>query len=223
MKKFAVLLLLLSAYGLNAAQIPQVDECVIKDAWLYKNYDTHPEQIRDIKTDFFLLRFSNSPSFCDYKRSKHQENDVPFQCQSPSTKYNHFQWVVHGLWGENRQAYQSGNNNGHPQYCQGDLPKLKLTDIKPYLCMSPGTSLLQHEWEKHGACDFDSAQAYFQQVKALRSQFVLPSASLDARQAVRWMKANNPALANTWLDQTNHEFGICFTTNFQIMNCPRKR
>ena len=40
------------------------------------------------------------------------------------------------------------------------------------------------------------------------------------RVSVKWMKDNNPELNDKWLHQTKHEFGICFTTDFELMSCP---
>jgi ribonuclease T2 len=88
--------------------------------------------------------------------------------------------------------------------------------------MSPGTKLLQGEWEKHGACDFDTAKDYFNKMQELFNSFNVPPADLDAGRAVRWMKKTHPELKDKWLHLTDHEFGICFTTDFEIMSCPNR-
>lgn len=195
------------------------EECVVKEEWLNLEYDHNVDYKNpNIPTDFFLLVYSNSPNFCEYKESQGKLDEVPFQCTSP----NQFSWVIHGLWGESRKAYITGEKEKHPRFCQGNLEPLSLEILKPYLCMSPGTSLLQGEWEKHGACDFDTAQLYFEKAKELYKSFGVPSASLTAKNAVKWMKNNHPELKEKWLHQTKHEFGVCFTTDFEIMSCPRK-
>lgn len=203
---------------------PFTDHCIVDQQWTYDDYDyllTQNDKTNNVPTDFYLLQFSNSPSFCrDMSSQKKQQ--VPFQCLSPSNEHNSFGWVVHGLWGENTQAYVTNNNNGHPAFCQGNqVKKLPFDTIKPYLCTSPGTRLLQHEWEKHGTCDFNTATEYFDKMIELRGRFKLPSADLNVPAAVSWMKANNPVLANLNLNQTSSEFGICFTKSFDVMSCPK--
>ncbi|MGB0733820.1 MAG: hypothetical protein ACPGPF_08635, partial [Pontibacterium sp.] len=123
---------------------------------------------------------------------------------------------------ENKTAYIAGKNNGHPRFCKGDLPLVPVEKMKPYLCMSPSTSLLQGEWEKHGACDFNTASDYYAQTQALYMRYKTPPAKLSTRDAVRWMKQHNPELQGKWLNLTKHEFGICFTTTFEVMSCPKK-
>ncbi|SKA57696.1 ribonuclease T2 family protein [Enterovibrio nigricans] len=194
--------------------------CNIEAGLLNKHYDNRLDyQNKQVDTDFFLLVYSNSPRFCDYMARKNRDQGVKFQCQSD----NDFGWVVHGLWGESETAYKSGNNKGHPRFCKGDLKPLPLNTIEPYLCMSPGTKLLQGQWEKHGACDFDSAKEYFDKALSLAQRFEVPPSELNAKRAMRWMRDNNPELKHIWLHQTRHEFGICFDTNFQVMSCPKKK
>ncbi|MCW8930322.1 MAG: ribonuclease T [Gammaproteobacteria bacterium] len=196
------------------------DSCVVKNEWLNLEYDyVVGGKNEGITTDFFLLVYSNSPNFCQFKKRKGELDEVPFQCLTP----NQFGWVIHGLWSESEQAYIKGENDKHPQFCQGDLEKLSLDILKPYLCMSPGTSLLQGEWEKHGACDFDSAKQYFDKTEELYKRFKVPPVTLNAKKAVRWMKDNHSELKDKWLHQTSHEFGICFTTDFEVMSCPRRK
>ncbi|CAG9296833.1 ribonuclease T2 [Celerinatantimonas diazotrophica] len=206
-------------YALVLAALPLValaQQCQVNDSNLNLNYDqTLDYQNAHIKTDFFMLVFSNSSIFC---RGRQNQPKFKFQCDSG----HQFGWVVHGLWGESKAAYLSGNIHQHPRFCQGDLPKLALSTIKPYLCMSPGTALLQGEWEKHGACDFPNAKSYFAQEQALYQQFKLPPASLNASQAIQWMKRNNPQLKNKWLSRQGSEFGICFDKRFELISCPKK-
>ncbi|MFM2478824.1 ribonuclease T2 family protein [Celerinatantimonas sp. MCCC 1A17872] len=191
-------------------------QCQIDDSNLNLHYDQQLDyQNVDIKTDFFMLVFSNSRRFC---KGREEQPKFKFQCASG----NQFGWVVHGLWGESKAAYLSGNIHQHPRFCQGDLPKLALSTIKPYLCMSPGTALLQGEWEKHGACDFTDAKSYFAKEQSLYQQFKLPPVHLNASQAIKWMKQNNVKLKDKWLSKQGSEFGICFDKKFSLISCPKK-
>ncbi len=194
-------------------------DCVVNREWLNLDYDHEMYGEKpDIPTDFFMLVYSNSPSFCDYMKKQGRLSEVPFQCTSP----NKFGWVIHGLWGESKSAYIKDLKDQHPRFCQGDLEPLSLETITPFLCMSPGTLLLQGEWEKHGACDFDLANDYFLKTHELYERFKTPPANLNAKNAVQWMMNNNSELKDKRLNLTNHEFGICFTTDFNIMSCPNK-
>jgi len=206
-------------YQAEAAPLTTQADCIVDEEWLNLDYDHKVDYINsDIPTDFFLLVYSNSPSFCDYQKKRGNLNNVRFQCSSP----NEFGWVIHGLWGESKSAYINDFRKEHPRFCQGDLEALSLETLKPYLCMSPGTSLLQGEWEKHGSCDFNTAQEYFGKTQELYERFNIPPANLDAKNAVQWVKNNNAELKDKRLHVTKHEFGICFTTNFKPISCPKK-
>ena len=191
----------------------------IKDEWLNKNYDHKMRNSnQDVETDFFLLVYSNSPKFCKFMKKRRKLKEVPLQCSS-SIKFG---WVIHGLWAESESAYINNKNREHPRFCQGDLDALELEIMKPYLCMSPGTKLLQGEWEKHGACDFNHAQNYFKKTLELSQQFKVPPSSFNTKKATKWMKRNNSQLKNKRLYRTRHEFGICFNKNFNLISCPKK-
>jgi ribonuclease T2 len=208
-----------TATPLAAGAFP-VAQCEVRDEWLNPRYDHGIDRSNpDVATDFFLLVYSNSPGFCDHMQRRGSLDSVPFQCSTP----NRFGWVLHGLWGESRSAYLANHHKGHPRFCEGDLPKLDLAVIRPHLCMSPGTRLLQGQWEKHGACDFESAEAYFAKARELYERFKRPPPELGARAAMHWMKENNPALKGRWLHVSGKEFGICFSRDFQVIDCPKRR
>ncbi|WP_321277286.1 ribonuclease T2 family protein [Thiomicrorhabdus indica] len=214
-QKLGSLLLLGFALSANAKET-----CSIQQKWLNLNYDHSIDyQNKNVSTDFFLLMFSNSKRFCEHMQRKAQTDKVPFQCESP----NQFGWVVHGLWSENQTAYVNGDKKGHPRFCKGDLPKVELSKMEPYLCMSPGTRLLQGEWEKHGACDFPTFNAYYQKTLELYQRFKMPPVHLKSKPAMLWMKKQHPELKNTWMHLTRNEFGICFDKQFNVMNCPKTR
>lgn len=214
------------AEGLNNAQwaslepVPMImADCVIDDAQLYRDYDAHIDWTnRDAETDFFLLVYSNAPSYCS---SRSQNGQVPgslrFQCESG----NQFGWIIHGLWANSKQAYLKKDKHGHPRFCQGDLPKQPLDVIRPHLCTSPSTRLLQAQWEKHGSCVFADAESYFEKTTDLYHSFRVPPHDLSARDAMYWMKDNNPELADVWLHLSGAEFGICFSLDFEPISCPK--
>lgn len=202
-----------------AASTSSVATCTVDERWLQPDYDQSVDYANpEVETDFFLLVYSHSPSFCQRMTEQGRREDFAFQCNSP----NRFGWVIHGLWGESEAAYLRREEKRHPRFCRGDLPPLPLAEIKPYLCMSPGTRLLQGQWEKHGACDFDSAAAYYAKTQELFGRFPVPPADLTAGAAVRWMKDHSPALRDKWLHRSGDEFGICFSKRFDLISCPRR-
>lgn len=194
-------------------------KCVIPDKFPEQIWDVHIDTAKpDVKTDFFLLVYSHSPSFCDGKKKKKESHEVRFQCESE----NKFGWVIHGLWAESEPAYINNKYMDHPRFCKGDLPQLDFSVLKPYLCMSPGAKLLQGEWEKHGVCAFKTADEYFAKALELYNRFQVPPANLKKKDAMNWMKENNPELKDKWLHQSGSEIGICFDKSFNPISCPKK-
>ena len=88
--------------------------------------------------------------------------------------------------------------------------------------MSPGAALLQAEWEKHGACDFASARDYFSQSKKLFDALHFPDSKMGHLELEQWLKRANPVLADKYLLFRESEIYICYNTNFELMNCPKR-
>lgn len=165
--------------------------------------------------DYYMLALSWSPAFCAEQRQKFG-NDLPTSAQY-QCDFQQFGWVVHGLWPQNENARSIKD---HPRFCQGDLPALSPERITPYLNISPGAKLLQGEWEKHGACAFSSADAYFAKQKSLFSALNLPKQALSRKELFRWVKQHNPQLKNAYLKASRDELFICYDLNWQIRDCP---
>jgi len=186
---------------------------------MFRHYDWQQHRDRypntnTVATDYFYLVYSWSPGFCESRRRRDgfYPTGLRFQCDSGQD----FGWVVHGLWG---QSHQGRKASQQPRYCQGDLPAVDKALIKRYLCMSPGARLLQGEWEKHGACDFDTPEAYFAQVEQLHSALVLPDTAMPFHQLFDWMRANNPVLAGRRMERLGKELVICYNKQFQVIDC----
>lgn len=170
------------------------------------------------KVDYYMLVLSWSPGFCAEQREQYGKNlprAVQFQCNSKQ----HFGWVVHGLWPQSAKARDIVD---HPRFCQGDLPAVDRTLLKPYLAISPGLQLLQGEWEKHGACAFDTPQAYFAQSKRLFDSLTLPQENLRKGDLFRFMRQHNGQLAGKYMQATRNELKICYDLSWQPMDCPTK-
>ena len=125
---------------------------------------------------------------------------------------------MHGLWPQNANARSVTD---HPRFCKGDLAPLPVETLEPYLSISPGAKLLQGEWEKHGSCAFDSAEAYFKQEKALFESLSLPNEQLSRKALFQWMKQNNPQLKGAYLGASHNELFICYDRQWQVIDCPK--
>lgn len=170
-----------------------------------------------VDTDYYTLALSWSPAFCQkQKRNNHGKipSHLEYQCGGSAD----FGWVIHGLW---PQSGKARSVDEHPRYCQGDLPMVAEQTIKQYLPESPGATLLQGEWEKHGACAFNQADDYFAKQKELFNQLKLPDTEMSKLALFNWMRANNPHLQNVYLGGSKDELYICYDKAFQPMDCPR--
>lgn len=112
----------------------------------------------DVPTAAYLLALFWSPEAC---RAGIPESDKAIQCQA-----NSFGFTVHGLW-------PNGPDRVHPRYCRPSPPMSPAT-VKANLCMTPSPWLLQHEWQAHGTCQWDTPEAYFKKARKIREKLNVP-------------------------------------------------
>lgn len=174
-------------------------------------------QNKNAPVDYYMLALSWSPAFCEKQRAQYG-NNLPDSAQYQCDVKNQFGWVVHGLWPQNANARSVTDQ---PRFCKGDLAPLPVETLEPYLSISPGAKLLQGEWEKHGSCAFDSAEAYFKQEKALFESLSLPNEQLSRKELFQWMKQNNPQLKGAYLGASHNELFICYDRQWQVIDCPK--
>ncbi|HJV42636.1 ribonuclease T2 [Caulobacter sp.] len=118
-----------------------------------------PNEIHtDVPTAAYLLALFWSPEAC---RAGIPESDKTIQCQA-----NSFGFTVHGLW-------PNGPDKVHPRYCQPS-PPISPATVKANLCMTPSPWLLQHEWQAHGTCQWDTPEAYFKKARKIRERLNVP-------------------------------------------------
>ena len=191
------------------------------ESWRPIPYDhkRRMDQFYPTETDHFVMMFSWSPGFCE--RTQRDDGTwstgLQFQCASG----NRFGWIVHGLWAQAPIGLKGGLHDGHPRYCtDDDLPAVPEALIRKHICTAPGARLLQGQWEKHGACAFNSADAYFEQMTSLYEALIFPDHNPGEDGMVAWMKENNPALASLRTGWKNGEFAVCYNKDFQLINCP---
>ena len=101
------------------------------------------------------------------------------------------------------------------------MPPVSPQIIEKYLPESPGASLLQGEWEKHGACGFNDPESYFAKQKALFDDLALPDTWMRNNELFRWMRKNNPKLDRVYLGASKNELYICYDKQWNVMDCPR--
>jgi ribonuclease T2 len=229
-RTFAALLLALPFYA-AAADL----QCVAPAALTTQNYDKSPSDERQpclrntvtTPTEYFKLSLSWSPKFCASVSAGGKVGErFAYQCGEG----NKFGWIVHGLWGQlfNPTMCKDETTSPprltpqHPRYCKGNLPALSAAEILPYMCVQPGEALLQGEWESHGACDFPTATAYFEQTRKLFMALKVPGENMPQDQLLAWMGDNNPALKGKRLGYTRYtgEMAVCYSTSYQVIDCP---
>lgn len=192
------------------------------EATVEGNYDTIMRkdplgQNKKAPVDYYALALSWSPSFCDLQKKRNQ-GEVPTQLQYQCGGTQQFGWVIHGLWGQNAKARKPAD---HPRFCKGDLPELPRELIEKYLPESPGAALLQGQWEKHGSCAFNNAEAYFEKQRALFKALNLPKYELPRNELFRWLRKNNPAFKDSYFGFNGRELYFCYDKQWQPIDCPK--
>ncbi|WP_170941758.1 ribonuclease T2 family protein [Cellvibrio mixtus] len=232
----SVLLTFIALFSIS--QTLQAQSCKLPDsaatdydfAMAKDNFGPNP----NATTDYYKMAVNWSEDYCtrlsitlasetDPTTLEKLHKDNAFQCFSDQQ----FGWVLHGLWASSCDGKGLGRCTDlkdirkHPRFCGGDLPQLPYSEIEPYLCISPSAALLQAEWEKHGACDFTSATDYFEKSRQLFTALRYPPTTMSHQKLDRWMKKNNPQLANKRLLYRGSEMYICYNTAFELIDCPR--
>lgn len=109
-------------------------------------------------TDFshYILAMSWSPEYCAGK-----SNTDNLQCTRP------YGFVAHGLWPQQEKGWPENCKNS--EYLSNAL-------IERMLPIMPSTSLIIHEWKKHGSCSNLNAESYFEHIQRAFSAVKLPPA-----------------------------------------------
>ena len=98
----------------------------------------------------------------------------PEQCQRPDSAQTPgctagYGFKVHGLWPD-------GAGKTYPQFCRAPT-RLDAATVRANYCMTPSTTLLQHEWVKHGTCHWQSPADYFGAAQKVAGRIRLPDAA----------------------------------------------
>ncbi len=174
------------------------------------------EVAADVPVAFNMLAVSWSPQAC---RSGKDYPDARHQCAD-----NRFGLTLHGLW-------PNGADNRHPRYCK-PVSGIPVATVKKHFCMTPSPSLQQHEWAAHGACGWDSPEAYFEQAARMWNGLnkpdleAIPAERLTAGAIRDAFVAANPGLPRDGVfiattDGWFREARLCYSKTYQPMACPR--
>jgi ribonuclease T2 len=215
-----VILSLLAA-SLAASAIHAAPACQIPNNLTAPHTEKAGES-RQAPTGGYLLSLIWSPESCFTSlRHPHNKDDYARQCGAGQKRG----FILHGLWPDGVK------DNAWPQYCK-QVPPVSLATVKSMICRNPSVSLIEHEWEKHGSCGWNNAEAYFSQSAKLYDALNLPMLEGLTRgqvnvSAVRAAFHNaNPSIAykaiavvenkGKWLN----EIRLCLDTQFHPHDCP---
>jgi ribonuclease T2 len=201
----------------SAAQAAAPKACVIpKDVTPAAAEIPPADQIHtDVPTAAYLLALFWSPEAC---RAGIPESDKAIQCQT-----NRFGFTVHGLW-------PNGPDKIHPRYCKPS-PSISLATVRANLCMTPSPWLLQHEWQAHGTCQWDTPEAYFAKARAMRSALKVPDlkpgpgGAMTAGQVREAFLKGNRGMTREGLNVRANKEGrltevwVCMDLNFRLAAC----
>ncbi|MFZ4069398.1 MAG: ribonuclease T2 family protein [Caulobacterales bacterium] len=167
--------------------------------------------------DYYLLALSWSPSFCANPEMAARE---PAQCSSQ----RRFSFVVHGLWPQKER--------GWPQDCPTPTQTVPSAVVQKQLDIMPSPNLVEHQWDKHGACSGLTAQGYFDLTRQFRTKVIVPPQYAAPTQTLivtgaevetAFMKANpglKPDMVVVTCDQRRiREVRICFTKDGRYRSC----
>jgi len=166
--------------------------------------------------DYYLLTLSWAPEFCASNPSGRTSDEC-----NPN---KHMGLVVHGLWPQY-------NNGQWPQDCASTPPVASAT-VNHMMPIMPGSSLIQHEWAKHGTCSGLAVDQYFAAIEkfynALKvpDDFKNPSSSSETSPSdieQKFATANQApqeAFRVSCPQNTFSAVEICLTKDFQYQACP---
>lgn len=221
MSQLALFVILFFALILSALFFSYQQQASI-DTVLETDYDVSLAQDKigqnkQARVDYYRLVLSWSPGYCQGQRASNA-GEIPKAAAYQCGETQKFGWIIHGLWPQSATARRVRE---HPRFCQGDLPPLDVSLLETYLQHSPSLKLLQGEWEKHGACAFSQAKAYFDKQQALFLELELPDYELKRADLFRWLHKNNPHLAGKYIGAGHDELQVCYNLNWEAISCPK--
>ena len=182
----------------------------------------NPETQRNVagEFDYYALVLSWSPSYCSSAGEDDQQ-----QCNRSDGK--RFSFVLHGLWPQYEKGY--------PQNCRtARRPYVPQPLIDRMLDIMPSTSLIVHEYRKHGTCSGLQPDSYFGLSRQLFSSIRIPqryqnpfeTQYASPRDLITDFRRVNPnltpdmmAVACGGAGNRLREIRICFSKDGQLRSC----
>jgi ribonuclease T2 len=167
--------------------------------------------------DYYLLALSWSPSYCADAQAAARDQR---QCQAARP----FAFVVHGLWPQYERGY--------PSECASQIRDVAPALKNAMLDLMPSPGLIEHQWDKHGACTGLSPEAYFAQTRRLRTSITIPNTYQNLSRPLlvtggeveRAFIAANPSLTPAMIavvcrDNRLREVRVCFSRDGRPRAC----
>lgn len=118
-----------------------------------------PALAQQAEYESLLFSLSWSPSYCASKTGQHDQE----QCGA-----KRYAFVVHGLWPQ----YARGVQHSRKCLTATEVPAKVADGMLPVM---PSHKLIEHEWEKHGACVDKDPAGYFAKAKAAYDRLKIPA------------------------------------------------
>lgn len=132
-----------------------------------------------------------------------------------------YAFSLHGLW-------PNGKAPPYPRYCR-PVDEIPAATVREMYCRTPSVSLLQHEWQAHGACGWGQPADYFRQAAVLYDRVRLPRIETLRRPTAGAVRAAITA-QNRWLprdaifvsekDGRLAEVRLCYDLAYRPAACP---
>jgi ribonuclease T2 len=182
--------------------------------------DVPPGEVMQVPTTGYTLALSWSPQFC---RDKGRNPKYATQCDANGQ----FGFILHGLWPE-------GHGGRYAAWCK-PVDVLSRNEVRSNFCMMPSPQLMQHEWAKHGVCQWQNPSDYF---AASRKQFdrfnapdmtalsILPVDSNGFKDALHIANPTFPLESFSLLTSQGNwlkEVHICMDKAFNPIACRKRR
>ncbi|MBI3447063.1 MAG: ribonuclease T2 [Magnetospirillum sp.] len=171
-----------------------------------------PTRGRPGQFDYYLLSLSWAPSYCATPSGRQNRQEC-----GPGTDYG---MVVHGLWPQ-------FTNGQWPQCCQAVAPLTPSPTIDKLSRIMIGSSLMEHEWEKHGSCVTTRQDAYFGSIGQVVAKLGLaPTLSakgittIKVSELKRHWSLPAPSITTRCKGKRLGEIHICLDLKLDPIACP---
>jgi len=207
----AALVLAGSAVAAPACQVPKGLTPAPVEA-----YDP-ADVVSNIPTAYYLLAISWTP---DWRRINGQTKATTPALDAERKPQG---FALHGLWPNGKVGPP------YPRYCR-PVGTIDAATVRAMYCRTQSAALLQHEWQTHGSCGWDTPAAYFRDAARLYDRIALPRveaiSGLTAgklRQAFRaknrWLPADAIFVALDKEDRLT-EVRLCYDLRYRPVACP---